>query len=346
MNSLYCTADRVGIESGGGIVTRQEVEALRTLGEVTVLGADDFQAAADPAAVDDAAAGRVGTLLIHNRIKRAHFYAGMFTKTVRRLRKARAFVSYTAAAHDLAESIREFELLGLTYPHAHMRDPVRLKEYVAGYREANLVVCPSEMSAKVMRGFGCKKVTVIPHGTELPAQVAPLPKRFVVAYLGQTGPDKGLIYLIRAWRAAGLRDARLVMAGRGTEDLAPLVRAEGGGNVQLCGFVRRPSEVYNACSVYVQPSVTEGFGIEILEAMAHGRAVIASKGAGAAEVVEDGVTGFVVPPRDPAALLERIAWLEKNPDAAASFGVAGREKAARFTWDKIRAQYVKVWKAA
>jgi glycosyltransferase involved in cell wall biosynthesis len=54
------------------------------------------------------------------------------------------------------------------------------------------------------------------------------------------------------------------------------------------------------------------------------------------EVVEDGVTGFVVPPNDPAAIGERLAWLAAHPDRAAVMGVAGRERVLRhFTWDAV-----------
>ena len=71
-------------------------------------------------------------------------------------------------------------------------------------------------------------------------------------------------------------------------------------------------KMYNSCSVYVQPSVTEGFGIPVLEAMAYARPVIVTEGAGVYELVDDGKEGFVVPIRNPDVIKESRKILVEN----------------------------------
>ena len=110
-------------------------------------------------------------------------------------------------------------------------------------------------------------------------------------------------------------------------------------NYSLMGWVKEISEFYRNISVYIQPSVTEGFGIEVLEAMAYGRPVIVTSGVGAADCVTDGVNGFIVPSRDPQAILEKLNWLYDNPLAIREMGHDARERARDFTWDKIEDKY-------
>ncbi len=99
-------------------------------------------------------------------------------------------------------------------------------------------------------------------------------------------------------------------------------------------------DFYNRISLYVQPSVTEGFGIEVLESMAHGRAVICSSGAGARDVSFPHLwfeSGNVT---DLASLIDFC----KKGEAEIS-GPHGPAKAKKFTWPLIRARYQEVWRS-
>ncbi len=196
-----------------------------------------------------------------------------------------------------------------------------------------------------MIGYGCPRVEVVPHGVEVVTGVKPLPKAFTVGYLGQTGPDKGWPYLLKAWAKLGYKDSSLVMAGPRINQIIPFIRAFGGGNVRLLGFVPSPSDLYNLCTVYVQPSVTEGFGIEVLEAMAHGRVVLTSTGAGAAETVTPDIDGYHFSPRDVDGLANRIDWCRQNPAAMEMVRQQAVIKAGSYTWDSVRSLYTRLWTA-
>lgn len=338
--NLYLTADEIGTETGGGSVTWHESEALkdarRDRTEVW-----SFPHAARPWGPDEEALARlIDSKHIPPQI--AHIYSGTFTETVKLLKSRGTKVVYTAAAHSIDVSREEHEKLGTPFDYPHLTDPKEWAKYVEGYLLADVVVCPSQLSKKVMEDYGCKNVVVIPHGVNVPEKVAPLPKRFAVNYLGQPGADKGLVYLIQAWALLAYKDVTLTIAGRGTEQLLQMVRVLGGGSsIYLRGAVDDVSEVYNACSLLVQPSASEGFGIPVLEAMAHGRPVVCSKGAGASDVT----VGTVVPARNPQLLAEAIHYYRCRPDRVAALGANAREAAKKYTWPIIRQQYIDLWRS-
>jgi glycosyltransferase involved in cell wall biosynthesis len=336
--NLFVTSDRIGSRTGGGLVTYHELESLKATGPTAVINPEPT---ADPFDADRAAYSRY--VRSAQRYRLAHFYAGTYPTLAAALKADGTKVTYTAAAHDVAASRAEHEALGYKFDYPHLTDPVLFEKYLASYRAADVVICPSAHSRRVMEGFGCRNIVVVPHGVDTDVEVRPLPKRFVVGYLGQPGPDKGLRHLFKAWGMLGYRDARLVVAGRGTEHLLPLVR-EAGGSVHLAGFVREASWLYHSCSVYVQPSVTEGFGLEIVEAMAHGRPVVCSDGAGAADCVSV-EAGRVVPAGDAAALARAIDHYKRNPELLAAHGDEARRSAAHYSWDRVRRKYQDVWEA-
>ena len=91
--------------------------------------------------------------------------------------------------------------------------------------------------------------------------------------------------------------------------------------------------------VFVCPSLYEPLGIVNLEAMACQTAVVGSRVGGIPEVVEDSVTGLLVPPGDPASLADALNMMVRDPERAAEMGQAGRERAVtEFSWDAVAAQ--------
>lgn len=343
--NLYLTQDKIGTPTGGGAVTYHEYKALGVLGgELHPVDSTRVPAQPDPFMWDGLFANMILSMPL--KVQLAHIYAGCFSATVHGLRERGTKVSYTAAAHDVGESRKAFEDLGLQFNLPHLTEKPLWDRYVAGYLEADLVICPSFLSKACMESYGAKNVVVIPHGCDLPAKVVPRPKRFTVGYLGQAGPDKGLRYLFEAWRKLDLRDATLLIAGKNIDSALPLWRRYGGGNVRFMGFVESVSTFYNNVSLYVQPSVTEGFGIEVLEAMAHGRPVVCSEGAGARDMVKIGENGHRVPSRDAGAIADWILHHYKNKDSGdvEKMALSARATAEAHTWEIVRGWYAAAWR--
>jgi glycosyltransferase involved in cell wall biosynthesis len=167
----------------------------------------------------------------------------------------------------------------------------------------------------------------------------------------QLFPRKGIRFLLEA--GAQLKpqfpDLKIVVAGDGFErpELARLADDLGiAPDVTFLGWVPNAElpPYYRAAAVSVIPSLEEGFGIPAAEAMGCEVAVVASDAGGLPEVVEDGVTGLVVPRGDSAALARAIGALLADPQRRRRMGQAGRERALRlFDWDRSAQQFEELY---
>jgi glycosyltransferase involved in cell wall biosynthesis len=109
--------------------------------------------------------------------------------------------------------------------------------------------------------------------------------------------------------------------------------------VQFLGFVSDMPAFLNQVDIVVLPSLWEGFGVSVLEAMAAGKAVIASRVGGLTELVSDTVTGLLVPPRDVDGLANAIAQLAGDRNLLQEMGRRGKERLqANFTVEHMAKQ--------
>lgn len=166
-----------------------------------------------------------------------------------------------------------------------------------------------------------------------------------IGTVGNLYAVKGQAYLLRACAAVAKEfpDFVLLVAGRGEqlESLEEEARSLGiERNVRFLGFREDVPALLEAMDVFVLPSVSEGLPVSILEAMALGKAVVASNIGGIPEVVKDGTTGYLVPPSDPAALTAKILLLLHHPQLAADLGESGRKRVQEvFSLDKMVQEY-------
>jgi glycosyltransferase involved in cell wall biosynthesis len=201
------------------------------------------------------------------------------------------------------------------------RAPALARRVLGG---ARLVIAASNELADSARGLGAREVRIIPSGVDLPAVVGDEADPPEVLYAGRLSAEKGVLELAEA--AAGLL---LVIAGDG-----PLRERIPGAR----GFVPHDElqQLYARAAVVVCPSRREGFGVACLEAMAHGRPVVATRVGGLRDLVVDGETGLVVPPRDVGALRAALERLVADRELRRRLGAAGRERARRhFSWDAV-----------
>lgn len=152
-----------------------------------------------------------------------------------------------------------------------------------------------------------------------------------VIFVGRLDPVKGATLLIEAMARvmAGHPDARLTMVGDGPARTLAEVRTKTLGLSEVVTFAGFQSQgavasLLEDSDLLVLPSFAEGVPVVLMEAMASRIPVIATRVAGVQELVEDGVTGFAVPPGDVATLAERIGRLMADPKMAAQMGRAGR----------------------
>lgn len=155
-------------------------------------------------------------------------------------------------------------------------------------------------------------------------------------YVGRIYGDKGIHDLIEALP----REAALDVVGRSHDDkyLALLKKLRVGKAVVFSHGTSDTDLIakYRNALATVLPSLVDGGFTTAMESMACGTLVIGTRVGSLPEIIEDGVTGFLVPPNDPAALRERIEYVMRHPVEAREMGMRGREVIMkRFTWDAV-----------
>jgi glycosyltransferase involved in cell wall biosynthesis len=222
------------------------------------------------------------------------------------------------------------------------------------YRQVDRFVCASDLirSMLLQDGVPSEAAVTVHEGIDLSHVAAAPPVNIheefwlphqapVVGNVAALVPHKGQRHLVEA-AARVVRevpDARFVIAGEG--ELRPALERQIKErklekHVFLAGFRPDVLSLHKSFDVFVLASVTEGLGTSTLDAMACGKPVVGTATGGIPEVVVDGQTGLLVPPRDDRALAAAIVRLLKDPDLRARMGAAGLARvAARFSADRM-----------
>jgi phosphatidyl-myo-inositol dimannoside synthase len=253
----------------------------------------------------------------------------------------------------------------LTFYGIELRWVKRSLTFLKGFvrwacRRADRVVAISTETAREIRELVDVPVTVIPYTTPFSRRAAPRAvatgdgKRITILFIGRLVELKGLAYLIEA--AGLLRGSigtRIVVIGIGPERdrLEALARDR---NVDVDFRNKVPDaelqQAFLTSDILVLPSIidargdTEGLGVALLDAMSYGIPAIASRVGGIPDIIEDGVSGLLVPPADPRALAQAIERVARDPAYAQRLVEGGRERLrTHFSWDVITAKWEAVY---
>lgn len=188
----------------------------------------------------------------------------------------------------------------------------------------------------IEEGVAAGKLHVVPYGAD-PQRFSPRDSArppnapFRVLFVGQIGERKGISYLLDAWR--GFRDARaeLHLVGDFVAGVEVYQRDRGLFRHTANVPQARLPELMREADVFVLPTLVEGMPMVVIEAMACGLPVIVTPH-GPAEVVRDGIDGFVVPIRDSDAIHDRLARLREDAPLRARMGAAALQRASEWTW--------------
>jgi glycosyltransferase involved in cell wall biosynthesis len=206
---------------------------------------------------------------------------------------------------------------------------------VAEWEAAAGVVVNSEWTAAalVRQGVSRDKIYVVPLAYDAPVPDSPTRIRppghpLLVLWLGNVVLQKGIQYLVEAARLLADRPIRFVVVGR--VGISPQAVASAPPTVEFAGRVTRDraAAMYRSADLFVFPTLSDGFGLTQLEAMAHGLPVIATPNCGT--VVDHGNDGLVVPAADAAALAAAIAELADDRPRLDAMGRRAVQKARQF----------------
>ncbi len=182
---------------------------------------------------------------------------------------------------------------------------------------ADFLVVPSQASLRTLQEFPGKlpPTITITYGAPWECVAAPVvpTSTLRVLFVGSLQQRKGVSYFVDAIRLCGSAVSTTVVGGR-IADCAPLDRFLSEVTWIPSTPHARVLELMRSHDVLVLPSLSEGFGIVVLEAMTQGMTVIVSDKTGAADVVQDQVNGFVVPIRSAEAIAQRLTELARDPE--------------------------------
>jgi L-malate glycosyltransferase len=288
------------------------------------------------------------------------------------LRRHRIRIVHTYGFYPNVFAVPAARLAGVPVTVASIRDtgdlwtPLqqRVQKFVC--RLADRVVVNAEAIKRrlVADGYPQERITVIPNGIHLSRftgngsngrfrhELGLPPHAPLVAVLSRLNRMKGVEHFLEAAAIVGRRfpEARFLVVGEGrtmvdgqvvdslyTKELERYaVRLGLGERALFTGPRLDVPEILSDVAVSVLPSFSEGLSNTLLESMAAGVPVVATNVGGNPEVVEQGETGFLVPPRDPASLARAIGRLLENRERALRFGQAGRQRVAKhFSLEKM-----------
>jgi phosphatidylinositol alpha 1,6-mannosyltransferase len=251
-------------------------------------------------------------------------------------------IAAVASLHTRFETYPSYYNLGFL-------EPLLIKGLTRFYNRVEQVVTPGESTADLIRGWGVKTpIRIWSRGVnhdrfnpemrslEWRRSLGIADDEFAIGFLGRLVLEKGLDIFADVCNALTARGVphRVLIVGDGP---ARDWFAERVPEAAFAGFQRGEAlgRAVASMDVLFNPSVTETFGNVTLESMACGVPVVAARATGAIDLVEDGVNGFLVPPRDVNAYADAIGRLIQEPELRRTAGAAGHAKAQAYKWDAI-----------
>lgn len=216
--------------------------------------------------------------------------------------------------------------------------------------ETDYIFCPSELvrQSLLAEGIAEEKVRLIPQGVDTKKfKVTRTPESFAgpfkVLFIGHLGFRKGLPYLLQAWDKLQFKDAQLILVGGEEREiqnyLHPFLDRQ---DIVFAGYTD-PKPYLEKATVFVCPSIEDGFGLVVLEAMAAGVPVIVSQNTGAKDVVREGQDGYIVPAGEAETLAERLSELYERRDLAFRLGLSATQRAREFDWSVYRRKLIETY---
>jgi glycosyltransferase involved in cell wall biosynthesis len=251
-------------------------------------------------------------------------------------------IAFRGSAHirTQMELLRdEFDRFGLAPPRT---DGPLVERECEEYDAADMVnvISTFAMRTFLARGFAPSRLILTPLAVDIEDGVSTVPRRLRsgplrVLFLGNVSLQKGVHYLLEAAHALGKDAVRVSLIGGVSSDGKEVLRRLSYSG-EWKGSVPRDKlrHVFAEHDVLVLPSIQDGFGAVICEAMAAGLPVIATENTGGPDVVRDGVDGLIVPARSSTALREALAQLVADPERVVEMGASAAAAMARLrTWD-------------
>lgn len=259
-------------------------------------------------------------------------------------RGMRAIVDHGSLHQRIERELQreELEIWGLPGSSCRLAAQWLVDKEDEEFSAADKIIVLSKVAARSMMqaGVPAEKLFVNHCGVDL-SEFYPGEKRdgvFRVIQCGGIHTGKGVQYLLKAFHELALPQSELWFIGSGVETspLQDVIRKFAADNIHFKGGYPQSElrELYNQGSLFVLASISDGFGMVVTQAMACGLPVIVTENVGAADLVEDGVNGHVIPIRDVDSLKEKILFHYENRECGEAMGKSALAKiSSGLGWD-------------
>jgi len=270
---------------------------------------------------------------IARNLPQCDVYVGLSGSSLRAGKKAHQlgarYVCDRGSAHIRVQDTllrEEHQIWGMPYAGI---DPRTIAREEAEYAEADCVTIPSTFAYRSFldQGVAPEKLRLLPYGVNLSRfepVAAPATDRFDILYVGAMSLQKGVQYLVQAYQKLQHPNKSLTFVGTPSEALMSILKQRGfwSDDISVLGHMPQAElkTVMSKSHVMVLPSIQDGFGMVMAQAMACGCPVIASCHTGAEDLYTDGKEGYIVPIRDVDSLAQRLQTLVDNPQMRADIG--------------------------
>ncbi|MBA4445800.1 glycosyltransferase family 4 protein [Cylindrospermopsis raciborskii CS-506_C] len=258
-----------------------------------------------------------------------------------------------APEHDFVANILEQELTLYPqlrtsyYQYTQQLQQQRTEHGRQEWELADVIIVNSQFTKNsyAAAGLDMDKVRLIPLGAppvreKLPNNSINSDKTMQFLWAGTFSIRKGAHYLVSAWQKLQPQEARLKVFGAMGLPENLLINLP--KSIEFFPTVPRTElvKIYQVCDVLVFPTLCDGFGMVITEALAQGLPVITTNCAGASNLIQDGVNGLIIPPRDTEALAAAINWCLTHPSQVKEMSTAALKTAAQWQWSDYRQSLV------
>jgi alpha-maltose-1-phosphate synthase len=250
---------------------------------------------------------------------------------------------YRGVAEEINRARKERPSL---QPQAYVEPPWKQARKAEELRLADAVIVPCQWALDSLRFSDAddqRPVIKVPYGTpvdEVAARSAAPDGPFTVLFAGHIGLRKGVPHLLEAWEKLQLKNARLWLAG--SLNLPKEYLRRHAASFDYLGAIPRVEllERMRQADLLVFPSLAEGFGLVIGEAMACGVPVLTTVNTGGPELIEDGRQGWCVAAHAVEPLAERLEWAWQHREALAGMGQEARRRAEQWSWADYRRELI------
>lgn len=290
---------------------------------------------------DIRSAWRLARFIKSEKIDILHSHS-MLTNIISRVAGKLANVPVSVSTEHLTMELGRGGRSAETIEHLKARYYRMLDNYTSRYNQQVIAVSNAVRDDLIEQGIPAARITVIQNGINIPdidpaagdrirLELGIKPEETVVGAVGRLAPQKDYPTLFRAFKKVGkiCPEAILLIAGDGylRENLEKLTDDLGiRERVKFLGYRSNILEVISSFDIYTLTSLWEGLPLAVLEAMAMGKPVVATKVPGTEEAVNEGETGFLVPLKDDQALSQRIIDLVQNRGIIKIMGGAGKKR--------------------